>query len=159
MLAIADDPSIALSVYDDRTPASPLEAAQHHDSKQGEDNTLARADSVESTSSTAATASTAASRASSQTLTSQLSGGGSFSSASKAAGKHVSIADLRAQAEKIVAQNGHEDPIAIEDGEVLAKEMSGTLSFGGGNGIGLGPDFGSDDSDGPPLSEGDEDTE
>lgn len=49
----------------------------------------------------------------------------------------------------------------IEDGDELAKSMSATLRFGtSGVGIDLvGPEFGSDDSDGPPSEGDEEDTE
>ena len=46
------------------------------------------------------------------------------------------------------------------DGDEVARTMSATFSLGS-NGVGFGvgePDFGSDDSDGPP-SEGEEETE
>ena len=161
VLAVASDPSIAMSDYDDHALVTITEEAQHKNGKEGEENALARADSAESApiATTTSTGRTSNSRASSQTLTSQLSGGSS-SSTSKAAGQHVSIADLRAQA-RSVAQEGHANPITIVDGDELAKSMSATLALGSsgvGTGV-LGPDFGSDDSDGPPAEGDEEDSE
>ena len=161
-LAVASDPKIALSGHDDHAPESQTKDTQYNTGKDGEESSLARADSAETTetttSTTASTGRTTNSRASSQTLVSQLSGGSS-SSASKAVRQRVSIAGLRAQAQ-VAAQGGHGGPITIVDGDEVARTMSATLSLGS-NGVGIGvgePDFGSDDSDGPP-SEGEEETE
>lgn len=86
--------------------------------------------------------------------------GGSSSSASKAVRQRVSIADLRAQAQ-VAAQDGNGGPIAIEDGDELGSTMSATLLFGSNEvDVGVGkPDFGSDDSDGPPSERKEEKTE
>lgn len=96
-LAVASDPKIALSGHDDRAPESRTKETQYNTCEDGEESTLARADSAETTetttSTTASTGPTTNSRASSQTLVSQLSGGSS-SSASKAVRQRVSIAGL-----------------------------------------------------------------
>ena len=161
-LAVASDPKVALSGQDDRAPETSTKETQYSTGEGGEESALARADSAETTesttSTTASTGRTTPSRASSQTLISQLSGGSS-SSASKTARQRVSIADLRAQAQDVV-QDGHGSRITIEDGDELARNMSATLSLGSiGVGVGVGePDFGSEDSDGPP-SDGEGETE
>lgn len=154
-LAVASDPKVALSGHDEEVPETPTKETQYNIAEDGDERVLARADSAKTTNTTTSTnvttGPTTISRASSQTLVSQFSGS---SSASKA--MRVSIADLRAQAQ-VVAQDGQRVPIRIEDGDNLARNLSTTLSLGSnGAGIGLGePDFGSDDSDGPP-SEGEE---
>lgn len=163
-LAVASDPKVAISGQDDSVPKPPTKEIQSNSGEDGEESVLARADSAESTKSTTptitSTGRTSNSRASSQTLVSQMSGGSS-SSASRAARQHVSIADLRAHAQATV-QHGHSGQITIEDGDELARSISKTLLLGS---IGVGvrpgdPDFGSDDSDGPPSEreedEGDE---
>lgn len=117
---------------------------------------MVRADSAESTDTTTTTTTTAStgrttnSRASSHTFVSS-------STASKANRKRVSIADLRSHAQA-ATQGSHGVPITIENGDQLAKMTSATLSLAS-NGVGSGigePDFGSDDSDGPPSEEGEE---
>ena len=98
------------------------------------------------------------SRGSSQTLVSQLSSGSS--STSKPSKSRVSIGDLRAEAQ-VAARDGYRSPISIEDGDELARNMSGTFSLGS-EGVGNGvkePDFGSDDSDGPPEEDEEDETE
>ena len=163
-LAVASDPKVALSGHDDRAPETPTKETPYNTGEDGEESALARADSAKTTntttSTTASTGRTTNSRASSQTSASQLSGGSS-SSASKAARQRFSLADLRAQAQ-VAAQEGHGVPITIEDGDALARTLSATLSLGS-NGVGIGmvgePDFGSDDSDGPPSEGEEEETE
>ena len=156
-LAVASDPKVALSGHDDGAPETPTKETPYNAGEDGEETTLARADSAKTTNTTTLTTSSTGkmtnSRASSQTLASQLSSGSS-SSVSTAARHRVSIADLRAQAQ-FAAENGHGSPIAIKDEDVLARTISATLSLGR-NGVSSGePDFGSDDSDGPP-SDGEE---
>ena len=162
-LAVASDPRVALSGDDDRATEILTKETQYNTGEDGEESTLARADSAETTdtttSTTASTGRMTNSRASSQTLVSQLSGGSS-SSASKADRQRVSIADLRAQAQ-VAAQNGHDGPITIEDGDELARTMSANLSLGS-NRVGVSvrePDSSSDDSDGPPSDREGEETE
>lgn len=160
-LAVASDSKVALSGHDDRRPETPTKETQYNTGEDEGESTLARADSADNTdtttSTTASTGRTTHRQASSQTFVSQLSGGSS-STASKAVRQHVSIADLRAQAQ-VAAQDLHNGPITIEDGDELARTLAATLSSGG-NGIGVGvgkPDSESDDSDGPP-SEKEEET-
>lgn len=154
-LAVASDPKVASSDHDDYAAKTPTQETSYSTGEDGEENTPARADNtIKST--TASTGRTTNSRTSSQTLASQISGDSS-SSPSKAVWQLVSIANLRAQAQA-AAQDGHGGPITIEDGDELARTMSATLLLGS-NGVGIGvgePDFGSDDSDGPP-SEGEGD--
>lgn len=157
-LAVASDPKVASSDHDDHAPKTPTQETPYSTGEDGEENTLARADIAKTTntttSTTASSGRTTNSRASSQPLVSQLSGDSS-SSTSKAVRQLVSIATLRAQAQ-VAAQDGHGGPITIEDGDELARTMSATLLLGS-NGVGIGvgePDFGSDDSDGPPSEEG-----
>ena len=156
-LAVASDPNVALTGHNDDAPETPKSNTQHNTGEDGEDITLARAERAENkgtrTSITASTGRTTNNRFSSQSLVSQLSGNSS-PSASKAVGQGVSIADLRAQAQ-VTAQDGHDEPDTIEDGDELGKKMSVMLSLGS-NGTGIAtkePDFGSDDSDGPPSDE------
>ena len=93
-----------------------------------------------------------------------LSGGESIHSPSKPEPRHTSFGDghsfstssaeavtfgitvqkLRTQADKTVSENAE---VAIEDAEELVHRMSTTLIKEGGSEV---PDFGSDDSDGPP---------
>ena len=156
-LAVASDPNVALSGHNDDAPETRKRDTQYNTGEDGEEITLARAEKAENTgtrtSIPASTGRTTNSRASSQILVSRLSGDSS-SSASKAVCQRVSIADLRAQVQ-VAAQDGHGGPITIEDGDELAQTMSGMLSLGS-NGVGIvtkEPDFGSDDSDGPPSEE------
>lgn len=158
-LAVASDLKVARSGHDDRAPEKPTKKTQYNTGEDGEGSALARANSAETTGTTASTGGSTNSRASSQNLVTLLSGGSS-SSASKAVRQRVSIADLRAQAQ-VAAQNGNGGPVTIEDGDELASTMSATLLLGS-NGVGVGvgkPDFGSDDSDGPPSEWKEEKTE
>ena len=158
VLAVASDPSITLPGHENRAVVSPTNKTQQ--TRVGEESPLTRADSAESaTATTPSTRRTSPSHASSQTLASQVSDTSS-SSASKAAWQGVPIAELRAQA-KQVTQTGHGRPVTIENGDELSNKMSAALLLGDGN-VGLHsmePDFGSDDSDGPPSEGDDQDTE
>lgn len=152
-LAIASDPKVAISGDDDSAPKTPTNETQSSTGAQGaEERPLAKADSAKSADTTTSPATRTGratnSRASSQTLVSQLS-----------TGQRVSIADLRVQAQDLV-RDGGSGPKTIEDGDKLASTVSASLSLGG-NGVGVGvgePDFGSDDSDGPP-SENEKETD
>ncbi|KAL8902692.1 MAG: hypothetical protein Q9207_004459 [Kuettlingeria erythrocarpa] len=159
-LAVANDPKVALSGHPDGSVEKPRQEDQHHnDDGDGKQGVVTRTDSDEMMPTTA-TANNAVpgrrtiSRDSSQTLVSQLSGESSASAATK---RNVSIVGLRAQAQG-AAQDGHDGLITVEDGDELARRMSATWSLGGaGARIGaVEPNFGSDDSDGPP-SEDEED--
>lgn len=160
VLAVASDPNVALSGHSDDAPEISKRDTQYKTGEDGEDVTLARAERDENTgagtSTTASTGRATNSRTSSQILVSRKSGDSS-SSASKVVCQRVSIADLRAQAQ-VAAQDGHDGLITIEDGDELGKTMSMALSLGS-NGAGIAtkePDFGSDDSDGPPSDEEEE---
>ena len=159
-LAVASGTNVALSAHSDNAPEKPNNDTQYNTGENGEEINLAKAEGAEKagsrTSIASSTKRTTSSRASSQTLVPQLSGESS-SSASKAVRQRISIADLRAQAQA-AAQDGSGGLITIEDGDELAKSMSAMLSLGSNvAGIGTeGPNFGSDDSDGPPSEEEEE---
>ena len=150
----------------DRTPETPTKQAQDTVEKDGEESSQTRRESAETkgtaTTTTASSRRTSHKRASSQTLASQLSGSSS-SSAPKVVSHSVSITDLRAQAQ-IPTQDddgGCGGPIIIKDGDKLAENASAMMSLSS-NGIGFSimePDFGSDDSDGPPSEVEEEEEE
>ena len=157
VLAVASDPNVALSGHSDDASETPERDTQYNTGEDGKDITLARAERAENTgtraSVTASTGRATNSRTSSQILVSQPSGDSS-PSASKAVCQRVSIADLRTQ-DQVAAQDGQDGSITIEGGDELAKTMSVMLPLGS-NGAGIAmkePDFGSDDSDGPPFDE------
>lgn len=161
--AVASGTNVATSGHNDNAPDKPNKDTQYNTGEDGEEINLAKAGGAEKagsrTSIASSTKRTTSSRASSQTLVPQLSGDSS-SSASKAIRQRLSIADLRAQAQA-AAQDGSGGLITIEDGDELAKTMSAMLSLRSNvAGIGTeGPDFGTDDSDGPPSEEEEEEEE
>ena len=160
-LVVANDPKVALPNLGDRVPQPPPEESPKFAGGDEEHSNLARADSAKTTdtntTTTASTAETSNSRASSHTILSQKSGGSS-SSKTRASRPHVSIADIRAEAQSIT-QDDLGSPITIKDGDRLAKNLS-TFSFGS-NKLDVSEeelDLDSDDSDGPPsgLEDGDD---
>ena len=159
-LAVASETNVASAGHNDNAPETPNKGTQNNISQTGEEITSPKAEGAETpgsrTSVTSSTGRTIDSRASSQTLVPQLSRESS-SSASKALFQGVPIADLRAQAEA-AAHDGLDGLITIKDGDELTKTMSAMLSSDSkGAGIGMeGPDFGSDDSDGPPSEQEEE---
>ena len=159
-LAVASETNVASAGHNDNAPETPNKDTQNNISHNGEDITFPKAEGPEKPASrksvTSSTGRTINSRASSQTLVPQLSRESS-SSASKALFQGVPIAELRAQAEAAV-HDSSDGLITIKDGDELATTMSAMLSLGSkAAGIGMeGPDFGSDDSDGPPSEDEEE---
>lgn len=154
-LAIANDPRLAVPNDEDRPPGPLPKHSQDANGEGKDDSTLAKADTGESTdTSTSITASSRLknSRGSSQSSISQLSGDSS-TSASKPPKIRASISDLEAEAQ-VAARDGYKSPISIDDGDELARNMSGIFSLGVKE-----PDFGSDDSDGPPEDEEEDEME
>ena len=148
--AVANDLSVAVPGNENRTVVPPTNNTQH--TGVGEEVVLARAESAKSA--TATNTSTTQRRdgeASSRSRASQLM------DTSNVARQGVSIADLRTEA-NYINQTDHGRPGMIANGDELSEEMCATLSLGE-SGVGfnmMAPDFGSDDSDGPPT-EGDDD--
>lgn len=125
-LAISNNPRITPPSSDDRAPEMPTGEIQDTAGEEAEKGTLIRAVSAETTgsttTSTTSTGPTSDSRTSSQTLVSQQPGGSSFSE-SKKARQHVSIADIKVQAQA-ATQDSHCGLIIIKKGDKLDRNMS-----------------------------------
>ena len=161
-LAIANDPRFVVPSNEDLPPETPPKDDQDANSEGKNGNTLARAGAREHTDASTITSASSQklslNRGSTPPIASQPSRGSS--SMSDPSQRRVSIANLRAEAQ-LVAQNGFETPILIDDNDELVRNISGTFPLGSdgfGNDVGE-PDLGSDDSDGPPEEGEDEEEE
>ncbi|KAL9616574.1 MAG: hypothetical protein Q9160_008577 [Pyrenula sp. 1 TL-2023] len=156
-LAVANDPKVTLAPdgeadgdHASKTPTKETRETTTGEAPGEEPPTeVASAENTDTRSTTKSASASAPigrrsnSHTSSQTLVSRLSDG----SASSAARNHISVADLRAQ-----AQDSSSNRTTIKDGKKLTGNIS-ALTLSGSNAFGLGladSDFGSDESDGPP---------